>query len=745
MTKDPFADSSQEHHLNSRLTEWERRIVRERGRVKTTSVLQMEAVECGAASLAIVLQYYGRILPLEQLRIDCGVSRDGSNANNLLEAARKYGLKAKGYRMGIERLKRLAMPAIVFWNFEHFLVVEGFVKDRVFLNDPAMGPRIVSDQEFFDSYTGVALAFEPGPDFQKGGKKHSLFGLLKQWLASSNQGLIFVVLTTLALVIPGLLIPALSRVFIDEILVAGNDNLLAPLLFGLLLTAAMRGVFLWLQQRYLLRLETKLALANASKFMTHVLLLPAHFFTQRHAGDVGYRFQINDRVAQLLSGEMATALVDLLLIIFFAIVLFLIDPILTVIGIFIALLNLLTLFLLARRRTDVSSRLQQERGKLHTASVGGLQRIETLKVIGGEAGFFSRWSGYQAKAINAEQQLGASTHMLMALPPLLVAINNVLILTLGGLQVMNGVMTVGDLVAFLSLMASMMGPINRMVGLGSLLQETEADMTRLNDILFYTPDPQARLSQSAEEDNDGATKLSGHVEVRNVNFGYSPVSPPLIENLNLILEPGARVALVGATGSGKSTIARLLSGLYDPWEGEILFDGQSRHGLARELITHSLAMVDQDIVMFRGTLRDNLTLWDKSVPEKSILQAARDALIHDDILDRPGGYDAMVEESGHNFSGGQRQRLEIARALVSNPTILVLDEATSALDVVTEQGIDENLRRRGCTCIIVAHRLSTIRDCDEIIVLEQGQVVQRGTHEKMMGMDGPYARLISAY
>ncbi len=719
------------------------RRVRPGRRIKTPTVLQMEAVECGATALGIILSYYGRIVPLEELRDACGVSRDGSNAGNMVKAARTYGLKAKGFSKRISDLQQLPLPVIVFWNFDHFVVVEGFDEDRVYLNDPARGPRVVTAEEFSQSYTGVVLVFEPGPTFQIGGKKPSLIGSLSRRLVGSGTGLAFVLIASLALVIPGLVIPIFSRLFVDRILVARNEALIIPLLLGMSLTAAMRAGLTWLQQRYLLRLETKLALSNASQFVAHVLSLPARFFTQRYAGDVSYRIQINERVAQLLSGELATTLLDLVLIVFFAILMALIDPLLTSLGIAVAVLNLLALRAISRRRIDVNRRLQQERGKLLATSMGGLQRIETLKATGSESDYFARWAGYQAKVINAQQQLGSDSNLLMAVPGLLLALNNVAVLSLGALRVMDGVLTVGMLIAFQSLMSSFISPINRLVGMGSRLQIAEADMARLDDVLNYAADPQAGLVEGQLGTGAGQIKLSGLVELRNVSFGYSRLAPPLIKDFNLTLKPGERVALVGESGSGKSTIARLISGLYEPWEGEILFDGQPRQALPRGLVNSSLTMVDQDIALFSGTVRENITLWDATMPEKNILQAAKDAGIHQDILDRPDAYEAPVEEGGRNFSGGQRQRMEIARALVDNPTIVVFDEATSALDAVTEQTIDTNLRQRGCTTLIVAHRLSTIRDCDEIIVLEQGRVVQRGTHDEMIREDGTYARLIS--
>jgi NHLM bacteriocin system ABC transporter peptidase/ATP-binding protein len=711
-------------------------------RVRTPTMLQMEAAECGAAALGSVLGYYGRYVPLEELRQVCGISRDGSKASYIVKAARQYGLQARGFRQEPAALRALPLPLIVFWNFNHFVVVEGFGKGQVYLNDPASGPRVVSTAEFDHAFTGIVLTFEPGPDFKPGGAKPSALRGLRQRLRGSAGAVTYIALTGLALVVPGLLIPTFGRVFVDYYLVQGFHQWVPILLVGLALTALMQAVLSWLQMRYLLRLETKLALTMSSRFLWHVLHLPVSFFSQRYGGEVGSRVALNDRVAQLLSGELAAAIVSAALVLFYATLMFCYDVTLTLISLAIAVLSLVALRTISRKRADVHQQLLNQGGKLMGTALSGLQIIETLKATGRESDFFARWAGHQAGLVNVEQRLGRLSQVLTVLPSFLTGLNTVSILLIGGLRIMSGHLSMGEFVAFQTLVISFMAPINQLVKLGGTVQEVQGDLKRLDDVLGHPPDPQVTPSAVTP---DTTRKLSGHVEVRDLTFGYNPQLPPLLEDFNLTLTPGTRVALVGASGSGKSTVSRLVAGLYEPWSGEVLFDGQPRGDLPREVLNASLAMVDQDVTPFAGSIRDNLTLWDNTVAETTMVRAARDALIHEEISSKPGGYDYLVQEGGRNFSGGEQQRLELARALANDPTILVLDEATSALDARTEQLIDEQLRRRGCTCLIVAHRLSTIRDCDEIIVLERGRVVQRGTHTELLReRSGPYAQLIQA-
>jgi NHLM bacteriocin system ABC transporter peptidase/ATP-binding protein len=709
---------------------------------RVPTILQMEAVECGSASLAMILSFYGKNVPLEELRIECGVSRDGSKASNIIKAGKKYGLDANGFRIEPEELKTMKFPMIIHWNFNHFVVLEGFYKDKVYINDPDKGKRILGYDEFDQSFTGVALTFEPTDKFVKEGKKKDIVTSLRNLLKGSETPLLCVVLFGVALVIPGLVIPVFSKIFVDDILLKEINSWIKPLLIAMGITVVLKALLNWLQQYYLVKLETKIALSGSAKFFWHILHLPIDFFTQRYAGEIGTRIAISDKIASLLSGRLATAFLDFIMIFFYGILLIQYDWVLTLAGFLIAMLNLAAFRYISRNLTEQNLKMQMAAGKMMGVAMGGLQMIETLKSSGNESDFFSKWSGYQAQTLNTTVDVSESAVYLNTIPILLTSINTAVILIIGGFRVLDGYLTLGMLIAFQSLMGNFIDPINRLVALGGEINQIKADISRIDDVYNYKAD--ICFDNPVPYDENSPVKLEGYLEIKDLSFGYNKLEPPLIENFNLTLKPGSRVALVGSSGSGKSTVSKLISGVYSPWSGQILFDGKERKEYPREVINNSLAVVDQDISIFEGTVKDNITLWDATIAETDIITSAKDACIHDDISVRNGGYNYKFTEDGRNFSGGQRQRLEIARALSNNPRILVLDEATSALDTKTEKLVDENIRRRGCTCVIVAHRLSTIRDCDEIIVLQKGKIVQRGTHEELMKIEGLYATLIKA-
>ena len=710
-------------------------------RVKVPTVLQMEATECGAASLAMILAYYGRWLPLELLRQECGVTRDGSNADNLLKAARRQGCVAKAFAGRSEVLRKKEFPLILFWEFNHFLVLEGFQGDTVFLNDPAMGRRTVPWDEFITSYTGVYMKITPDENFKPEGEPYSIVKTVAAKLREDKWALIFLMVLGLCMIIPGLAVPVMSQIFIDDVFSLKHADWIVKLLIAMFGTMVMLGIMTAMRAAVLTYWQKKLTIADSSGFFWHVLRMPVAFFQQRYAADIASRIQFNESTAEVLSNQAATALLDLLVALFYLLLLFQYSVPLTLIGVSISVVDIFVFLYMRRRQTDLIMRIQQDASKAYGVLMSGLMMVESIKANGSEGDLFAKWAGYAAKASVATQEMKLWTMKVKLLPLLLGGLNSALIMTVGGFSIMEGIMTAGIYTAFNNLIAKFHEPVQKLLSLGNVLQNTEMQMRRLDDVRRYKTDS---LNYPDENQTVSFTgnRLSGELTLKDVSFGYSPLDPPLIEHFDLHLEPGRWAAVVGSSGSGKSTLAKLVAGLYEEWSGEILFDGVKRREIPRPVIVNSLATVDQDVFQISGTVRQNISMFDKSVPSTDIVQAAQDACIHDDIIQLQGGYDAEVSEGGLNFSGGQRQRLEIARALAFNPSLLILDEATSAIDPMTEQKCLENIRRRGCTCLIVAHRLSTIREADEIIVLERGKVAERGTHRELISHDGPYRRLI---
>jgi ATP-binding cassette subfamily C protein len=716
-----------------------------RNKVYTPTILQMEAVECGAAALGIILSYHGRVVPLAELREQCGVSRDGSKASNVLKAARLYGLQAKGFSKSLESVEELRCPYIVFWQFNHFVVVEGFGRDVVHLNDPALGHRRVTFREFDEGFTGVVLVMEPDNGFQRDGRLPSTLGALRRRIKGNVSSLVLIAIAGFLAVLPGLAIPTMAGIYIDSVILEGHYDWFRPLILAMIGTVALKLVLLAVQRFYMRRLQLSLMARLNSQFFWHLLRLPMRFYTQRFAGEIANRMDLNTKLANVVAGPLVGTIIDLMTMVIYGAVLLLFQIPLTLISTAFATINLLYLRRVARRRVEANIRFSQEGGKLHGFTIAGIQSIETMKASGMEDDFFAKWMGYFAKTSNAGQDLQYSTQLVQIVPLVVEVLTTVFILIVGGYSVIRGQMTIGNLVAYQGLMGSFLAPVARLTNLGTTLQELHGDLLRLDDVLANPPtdDSTPNSFQPPAEQEPPKLRLEGELELRDVTFGYSPLEPPLIEKLNLRIRPGERVALVGESGCGKSTVARLICGLYEPWTGTILFDGQPRAVWPSYVFSQSVAMVEQQIMLFEGSVRENLTLWDRTIPASSLERASQDAQLEDVIRNLPGAFSAPMNEGGTNLSGGQRQRLEIARALVGEPSILVLDEATSALDTETEAIIDANLRRRGCTCVIVAHRLSTIRDCNEIIVLARGKVVERGTHEQLWQAGGHYAALLN--
>lgn len=736
--------------------------------VRTPVVLQMESTECGAASLGIVLGFFGRHVPLEELREACAVSRDGMNALKLVEVARRYHLEARGFRYDLDDLAMLAGPFVVFWHQNHFLVVEGFARRKVHLNDPASGRRQVSYEEFAEGYSGVTLVLRPGEEFHpepRGRRQHPVATMLSL-VGQARAGLAYALIAGLAVVVPTTAAAMLTSIFVSQVLESHDTAWVGRVVAVAAVIVVAQFSLILFQQRVLLRLQTKLSIRMSAGFLWHLLRLPLRFFDARSPGGLVSRVQLNFQVAQLLSGQLATVAIGVLTMALYGVVLFLLDWRLALVALAVASCNAATLVGVSRARVAVNQNLQQNLVRLSGYSYLGISLIEDLKATGGESEFFSRWSGTQARALNAEQRLGFLTQSLLVVPGFLTMLDVVVILAVGGSLVIDGALSLAALIAFQMLASAFFAPISQVVSVASQFQNARAWLQQVDDVTTQRLDPRAGDAGLLDDDpgagevarrhlqvrhsapgppsaGTAAGRLSGQVELRGLSFGYVPGEAPLLENLNLVVEPGQRVAFVGPSGSGKSTIANLVAGLLQPWEGEIRFDGLLPEEINPEVLGASLAKVDQAVMLFRASVAQNIAFFDESIAPGALVRAAQDACVASEIEARAGGYSHLVEERGANFSGGQRQRLEIARALAGDPSILVLDEATSALDAVTEQRLDTHLRQRGCTSLIVSHRLSTIRDCDQILVLDQGQVVERGTHRQLLGRDGSYARLVS--
>ena len=720
---------------------------REHRRVRTPVLLQFDETECGAVCLGIVLAHHGRWVRLEELRGACGVGRDGSSAGDLAGAAERYGLRVRGWRRQPAELRRIRPPAILFWEFNHFLVLEGCGRDRFHLNDPANGRRSVGADEFDRKFTGVVLTLAPGPDFQPGGARPGVVRQLWPWLRDARAPLSFATACGLLMVLPGLALPLLLGLFVDQVLGGGESGwgflpLAAAGAAGSLYTLA------WLQQRCLRRLAVRLSVAQADRLLSHLFRLPVRYFVHRFAGDLATRVQLVDEVAAVGSTQLVGVAIEVVTSAVFLAVLLAVDPLLGAAVAGVAAAGALAMRAVSRRRTDEKRHMQREGAMLTGLGGVALRSIDSLQATAAEDDFFSRWTGYQARELTARQRFSELGHLNAAVPGLFMMLGGAAVMGLGGWRVMTGGMTLGTLMGLHVVAGSFLRPVGRFVQFADLLQTLDADLQRLGDVFDAVED--RALSRPPRtggriETFGGRLRLAGRIELRDVTFGYQPNRPPQVRNLSLTIEPGRQVAVVGPSGSGKSTLLLLAAGVYAPWSGEILFDGVARDEIPREVLNSSVALVDQHPFLFAATVRENLTMWNPTVPERQLVQAAQDARIHDEITSRPAGYDAAVLDGGRNFSGGQRQRLEIGRALVPNPSVLLLDEATSALDAATEADIEDALRRRGCACLVVAHRVSTIRNCDRIVVLDGGEAVQHGTHDELFAdRDGLYHQLVRA-
>ena len=715
------------------------------GRAKVPVIMQMEALECGAASLCMVLAYYNKWVPLEQVRHECGVSRDGSRAGNIARAARKYGLNARGYTCEVENLREHGQfPCIIHWDFRHFVVCNGFKGNKVYLNDPAKGDYSVSLETFDECFTGVVIMLSPGDDFVADGEPKSMLEFSKQRLSGMKSSITLMIFVTAILAVVEILYAGYTRVFIDRMLTGLERSWMFAFFFGMLLVVIIKIAATWIKDVYSYKIQGKMVITGNVSYMWKILNLPMDFYYQRQAADIQLRKNTNAEIVKELVDTLAPVMINLIMMIIYLIFMFRYSWILALLSLFTVAVKFVLSRVIANKRINITRVLMRDKANLASACASINQMIETIKASGAENGSYERWAGYQASMslqISKQEKLN---QYLGIVPSIIDSLLNSFILILGIWLTLNGAFTAGMIMAFNGILSNFMAPVQSIIDSNQAVQEMRSKMERVDDVMDYPEDLLLTQYSVKKTDDKEYEKLSGNISIKNVTFGYSELEEPLINDFSIDIKKGQKIAFVGNSGCGKSTMTKLISGIYQPWSGEISFDGVPLLNIDRNVFTSSIAVVEQDITLFEDTISNNIKMWDDTIEDFEVIMAAKDASIHEDIISRPGGYNYKITEGGKDFSGGQRQRMEIARALVQDPSIIIMDEATSALDARTEYDVVKAISERGITCIIIAHRLSTIRDCDQILVFDHGKVVEKGTHEELMAQGGFYKTLVTS-
>lgn len=711
-----------------------------KGVANTPIIMQLEALECGAASLAMVMAYYGKWVALEQVRVDCGVSRNGSNAKNILRAAQKYGFKTKGYAFNTKKLREKGkFPAIIHWGGGHFVVLNGFRGNKAIINDPAKGLLKVDLKTFDKFFTGIYLEIIPDEGFTPGGKRKSVLVFAKKRLRGAASLIVFFSITTIVFYLFTIINPVMNQVFVDYLLSGNNPDWLLPFIIIFAGIGILQIIVTAAQALYQYKIRGKLDLIGSTTYMWRILRLPIEFFSQRMVGDLQSRQSENASIAETLVNVFAPLLFNTIMIVIYLVFMISKSWILTLVGVVTIVLNAFISRYISKVRVNISRVQSRDNAKLTSMTSKGIEMIETIKSNGAEKSYFDSWSEAQESVVKGRIKMTKTNQFLGLLPGFISMLANYSVLILGVYYTIKGEFTIGSILAFQGLLGAFMTPAMTMISSGQALQEMRTSMERVDDVLEYPLDQ--NVTRVVEMDE--ISKIKGNLILKDLTFGYSRLDKPVLENFSLEIKQGQKVAIVGTTGSGKSTLSKLISGLYSPWSGEIIFNGKKMEEIDHEIFTSSIAVVDQDITLYEDTIMNNLKMWDESIEDYEVIMACNDAQIHKTIISREGGYNAPVLEGGKNFSGGEKQRLEIARSLASDPSIIILDEATSALDAKTEYDVVKSIKNRGITTIVIAHRLSTIRDADLIVVLKKGHIVEQGNHEELMKLKGFYYDLVT--